>query len=312
METGRPTWRSRAWPVAWTALGVLLMVLLAAGAQGPAAQLLPLGVVGLAVLVSVWAVVRTRRERRAHEDRLAAWAGERAAQAERLRIAADLHDLVSHGLGLITVRAAVAARLTGPGGPAEQAAALADIEEVSRETTTELRRMLTVLRSPDAAAALRPAESLADLPGVVAAARGAGLDASLEVTPPPGVSPGVQLTVCAVVREALSNTARHAGPTAVRVRVRRDGGTVVVTIADDGPAGGWQPRPGAGHGLAGLWERVTALGGTLDAGPDGAGFAVTAALPDHPVDHGEGRLQRASEADLLHDQQRGGGGVVGR
>lgn len=277
METGRPTWSSRAWPAAWAALGLLVVVLMAAGAQGAAAQVLPLVVVGLAVLVSAWAIWRTRRERRDHEDRLAAWAGERAAQAERLRIAGDLHDVVSHGLGLITVRAAVATRLDDP---SEQATALADIEEVSRETTTELRRMLTVLRTPDAAAARRPAESLADLPGIVAAARAAGLDASLDVPEPAGASPGAQLTVCAVVREALSNAARHAGPTRVRVGLRRDGATLVVTVGDDGPAASWTPRPGAGHGLAGLRERVTALGGTLAAGPDGAGFAVVARLPD--------------------------------
>ncbi|TDD68740.1 histidine kinase [Jiangella aurantiaca] len=276
----RPTWSSRAWPVAWAMLFLLVSGLMTVGNQDPATQMLPLVVVGLAVLVSAWAVLRTRRERRAHEDRLAAWAGERAAQAERLRIAGDLHDLVSHGLGLITVRAAVAARLGGPDGPAEQASALADIEAVSRETTTELRRMLTVLRTPEAAAALRPAESLADLPGIVAAARGAGLDATLDLPALDGVSPGVQLTVCAVVREALSNAARHAGPTRVRVGVRRDGGTVVVTAVDDGPADGWEPRPGAGHGLDALRERVTALGGTLDARAEGAGFAVTGQLPD--------------------------------
>jgi two-component system sensor histidine kinase DesK len=280
METGRPTWSSRAWPVAWATLVLLVAMLMTIGVQGRATQLLPLVVVGLAVLVSAWAVLRTRRDRRAHEDRLADWAGERAAQAERLRIAGDLHDLVSHGLGLITVRAAVAARLAGPEGTAEQAAALADIEEVSRETTTELRRMLTVLRTPEAAAALQPAESLADLPRIVAAARGAGLDATLELPALDGVSPGVQLTVCAVVREALSNAARHAGPTTARVSVRRDGETVVVSAADDGPATGWEPRPGAGHGLAGLRERVAAIGGSLAAGTDGDGFAVTARLPD--------------------------------
>ena len=284
METGRPTWSSRAWPVAWATLGLLVAGLMTIGVQDSATRrLVPLTVVGIAVLVTAWAVLRTRRERRAHEDRLASWAGERAAQAERLRIAGDLHDLVSHGLGLITVRAAVAARLTGPDGAAEQARALADIEGVSRETTTELRRMLTVLRTPDTAAALRPAESLADLPGIVAAARGAGLDATLDLPELDGVSSGVQLTVCAVVREALSNAARHAGPTTARVAVRRDGGTggaVTVAVADDGPAAGWEPRPGAGHGLAGLRERVTALGGTLDAGAAGAGFAVTALIPD--------------------------------
>jgi signal transduction histidine kinase len=96
------------------------------------------------------------------------------------------------------------------------------------------------------------------------------------------VSAGAQLTVCAVVREALSNALRHAGPTRARVEVARRGGVLVATVRDDGPVDDAKAHPGAGQGLVGLRERVTALGGTLDAAPQGRGFALTARIPDGP------------------------------
>ncbi|WP_309232233.1 sensor histidine kinase [Micromonospora tarensis] len=197
---------------------------------------------------------RSRADRTAYESRLTAWAASEAVLAERLRIARDLHDIVSHGLGLITVRAAATRHLPKP---AEVQAALTDIEDASRHATAELRRMLTVLREPSAASPRAPVDNLDDLPGIVHGASLAGIRARLTVEPLGPVSQGVQAAVCQTVREALSNAARHAGPTDVRVRVHRDGTYVVVTVADTGPSvDGWRASPGAGHGLAGLRERV--------------------------------------------------------
>jgi two-component system, NarL family, sensor histidine kinase DesK len=283
METDRPTWSSRLWLIATAALVGLVLLLLAGGGRGPAAVMLPIVVAGLAAAVTVWALIRTRSRRKQYEEKLAAWAAERATQAERLHLARDLHDLVSHGLGLITVRAAAARRTTGPEGETERADALADIEQVSRETTTELRRMLTVLRTPGPAP-LRPAVTLDDLPAIVNAAKAAGLMATLGVDDLGEVSPGVQLTVCAVIREALNNTVRHAGLTRASVGVRRDGEVIVVDVNDAGPRQPWQPQPGAGHGLDGLRERVTALGGTVSAVAGEHGFQLLARIPDrdHP------------------------------
>ena len=84
-----------------------------------------------------------------------------------------------------------------------------------------------------------------------------------------------------VVAEALANTARHAGPTRARVTLRREPGRLRIAVVDAGPATGWGPHPGAGQGLRGLHERLTALGGTLTAGPraDAPGFAIEATLP---------------------------------
>jgi two-component system sensor histidine kinase DesK len=282
METDRPTRRSNPGTVA--VLVVLTVVLLVTGGVGPARQIVPIVIVALAITLSVGASLRTRTQRREYEHQLTAWAGERAAQAERLRLARELHDLVSHGLGLITVRAATA-RAVGAGDDEEQLAALADIERTSRETTTELRRMLTILRTPAPghatdAAPLRPVESLAELPAIVQTARDAGLEVTLDLPALGAISPGAQLTACAIVREALHNALRHAGPTHVDVCLHRDGDALVASIRDDGPVTGWTSRPGAGHGLAGLRERLTALGGDLRTDVSGRGFTLTAHIPD--------------------------------
>jgi signal transduction histidine kinase len=280
MDSGQPSWRSRVWAAAFTVLGVLALLLVTTGVERPAVGRV---VAALAVVFTVsllgWALVRTRAQRRRYEEELAAWVAEHAAQTERLRIAADLHDLVSHGLGLITVRAAAARSVRGPDGEAERTGALADIERTSRQTTTELRRMLAVLRAPSVAP-LRPAETLADLPTVVAAANAAGLTVSLRLREVGDVSPGTQLTVCATVREALNNTIRHAGPVDSRIDVRREADSIVVDVEDSGPRDGWRPQRGAGYGLDGLRERVAALGGTLQAGAEDGRFRLTARIPD--------------------------------
>ncbi|MDR7275459.1 sensor histidine kinase [Catenuloplanes atrovinosus] len=254
---------------------VLTLGMCSIGASGPLASVLPPVIAGAAAGAAIWAVRRARADRAAYEARLTAWAASEAVLAERLHIARDLHDIVSHGLGLITVRAAATRHL--PKSP-EVADALTDIEETGRQATAELRRMLGVLRAP--AGALTPVDGLDDLPGIVENAGRAGLRPQLIVTDLGPVSPGVQVTVARTVREALANTARHAGPTDVRVHVHRDGPHVVVTVADGGPAPGWHATPGAGHGLAGLRERVTSLGGTLLTSAVDGGFRVTARIPD--------------------------------
>ncbi|MCW3819768.1 histidine kinase [Micromonospora sp. DR5-3] len=274
----RPTGRSRAVPVAAAVISVLAMAMCTVGAQSPLSVVLPPLIVGTAVATAVWAVWRSRADRIAYESRLTAWAASEAVLAERLRIAHDLHDIVSHGLGLITVRAAATRHLPKS---AEVEAALTDIEDASRHATTELRRMLTVLREPSAASRRAPVENLDDLPGIVHGASLAGLRTRLAVEPLGPVSQGVQVAVCKTVREALSNAARYAGPTDVRVRVHRDETYVVVTVMDSGPSvDGWRASPGAGHGLTGLRERVGSLGGTLSAEHVETGFRLTARIRD--------------------------------
>ncbi|MBL7259965.1 sensor histidine kinase [Paractinoplanes lichenicola] len=271
--SGRPEWRSRAVPVLVAVAAVAVMAMMTTGAEGTAATVVPFVFVGAAVAAAVWAVRRWRADRRAYERRLTEW----AVVEERLKIARDLHDIVSHGLGLITVRAASTRHLAKP---AEVASALTDIEQVSRSATAELRRMLTVLRDKSDAAPKSPASDLATLPEIVRAAEQTGLRTELTVTDLGAVSPGVQQAICQTVREALNNTARHAGPTDVRVVVRRDEEAVVISVVDAGSAPGWRRSPGAGHGLVGLRERITALGGTLAARAKDDGFQLTARIPD--------------------------------
>ena len=247
-----------------------------------------------------------RRDRRVYEQRLAQETAARAVAEDRLVIARELHDAVSGNLGAITVRCAVARRLeTTPDG---LRTALDDVETASREATDALRRMLAVLRdesrppTPGAVTASAPpagagpglAGSLAEAidgarragvrveldAGAVTGAS-AGADAAPGVAVPGGLTAVVSWVAARVVGEALVNTARHAGPTRARVTLLEEPGWLRVRVVDDGPAPGWAPRPGAGQGLRGLGERVTALGGTLTAGPrgDAPGFAVEAVLP---------------------------------
>ncbi|HLU44682.1 MAG TPA: histidine kinase [Natronosporangium sp.] len=285
----RPVLRSRVWLVAASLLAGLGFLLLATGTNHPVGTAVILTTVTAGALTVVaWALVNARRQRRAYEDKLTAWAAERAAQAERLRIARELHDLASHGLGLITVRAAAARTVTGAAGDTERIAALTDIERAGRQATTELRRMLAVLRGPGDEPPLRPAETLDDLPRILDAARSGGVTVTCALADLGEVSASTQLAVCAVVREALANTARHAGPSRAHVTVAREQDAIVVTVTDDGPVPGWMPHSGAGMGLASLHERVSALGGVLHAGRAGRGYRVTARLPE-PTDQAEYR-----------------------
>lgn len=241
-----------------------------------------IGLIGMAAAL-LWAVRRSRDQRRAYEERLTEWAAERAVAQERLKIARDLHDLSSHGLGLITVRASSAAFVDGPDSEVQRAQALQDIERVSRRTMTELRRMLVLLRTPDdASAPLRPADTLAALPGIVADEERHGLIIRFEgprSDDTAELSQGVQMTACAIVREALANALRHAGPTTVHVAVALVDDDLLVDIRDDGPQPGWRAELGAGHGLTGLRERVATHGGTLMVAPEGEGFRVRAGIP---------------------------------
>ena len=271
------------------------------------AQMTVLLVMAGLVAASLWL---RRRDRRAHERRLTQETAARAVAEDRLVIARELHDAVSGNLGAITVRCAVARRLeTTPDG---LRTALDDVETASREATDALRRMLAVLRDenrppmPGALAAIPAGDAAAAGPGpvnslaealleLIGRARRTGvavdLDAEAHIGADAGVAQAEAMTdglpaptaqaATRVVAEALANTARHAGPTRARVTLRREPGRLCIAVVDDGPATGWESHPGAGQGLRGLHETLTALGGTLTAGPraDAPGFVVEAILP---------------------------------
>ncbi|MFC4145510.1 sensor histidine kinase [Micromonospora mangrovi] len=202
----------------------------------------------------------------------------RLADAERLRVAREVHDVVGHGLAAIHLQAEVALHLLAR-RPEQAEAALTAISRTSREALDELRVTLTVVRRDEPAGERAPTPGLAQLPQLRDRLAGAGLPVTVEVTGEPRALPvAVDLAAYRVVQEALTNVLRHAGPATATVRLQHapTGVTVEVTDTGRGPVG----APGAGHGLAGMRERVTALGGTCTAGPaPGGGFRVSARLP---------------------------------
>jgi signal transduction histidine kinase len=199
-----------------------------------------------------------------------------AVHLERRRIAAELHDLVGHSLGVLLLHV-TGARRRIEDDPAGATEALRRAESIGRAGLAEIRRSVAALRD-EAGTSLAPATTAADVPALVAATAAAGCPARLRVDGELAeVEPITGLAVYRVVQESLANAARHAPGAAVTASVSVRAGDVEVVVADaGGPA---PPRGPAGVGLVGMRERVEALGGTLAAGPAGPGWEVRAVLP---------------------------------
>jgi signal transduction histidine kinase len=214
---------------------------------------------------------RTQREAREREEE-----HRRRLADERLRIARELHDTLAHSLVAINVRASVAADL---GDSQDPSAALHDIKEASATALHDLRDTLGLLRERDDAAPTAPALDLESLPGLIDNTRAAGLrtDTKLEIFGAP-VPPAIGRAAFRIVQEALTNVLRHAEASRALVRVGERAGVLTIEVTDDGRANGIAATPG--HGLRGMAERATALGGYVDAGPrDEGGWRVSAELP---------------------------------
>ncbi|MEU4620753.1 histidine kinase [Actinoplanes sp. NPDC023801] len=240
-------------------------------------------VVVLLGVVTAWVIGDSVRQRRRHAAEKVEQAEARAVEAERLRIARELHDMVAHSIAVIAVQAGVGRRVIDT-QPAEARTALANIEDTSRDTAAALRRMLGTLRRTDTAAGPAPrdpAPGLADLDGLVVRSAQAGVEVRVrrEGEPAP-LPPDIDLSAFRIVQEAVTNVIRHAGAGHCDVGIRRDGDTLAIEVADDGTGAGNGPGTGGGNGLTGMRERVSLLGGEFTAGPrpDG-GFLVTARIP---------------------------------
>ncbi len=224
----------------------------------------------------MWQLHLREVEQRAEEaERTRDEAARRRAVEERLRIARELHDSLTHSISVIQVQAGVAVHLARKRGE-EVPAALLAIQEAGADAARELRATLGVLRSVDDTGA----SGLAGLPGLVSRSRAAGLPVTVTVTGAERPLPAdVDQAVYRIVQEALTNITRHAGPARATVSLRYGAGALTVQIDDDGKAP--QAKPAAsGLGLIGMRERVSALGGRLEAGPQpGGGFRVRAELP---------------------------------
>jgi signal transduction histidine kinase len=220
-----------------------------------------------------------------------------AAALEQTRIARELHDVVAHHVSLIAVQSEAAASLL-PGRPADAAKSVEIIGQTARETLTELRRLLGVLRAPAGLAgpaglgglvglgglgglgghaSTSPAPSISALDEVLAGVRKAGIAVNLTVEGSPGkLPPGVDLAAYRIVQEALTNTVRHSGASEAAVVISHEPGYVTVSVTDTGPGpaapagavAGWPAGPAAA-GVAGAPNGSSAR----PAGPVGFGLA---------------------------------------
>ncbi|WP_181139967.1 sensor histidine kinase [Streptomyces sp. Ru71] len=274
-----------------------------------AADYTPTGVLAIvlcSVVVVLGTALRGRREARVQlEQQTTLTAEERARRAlleERNRIARELHDVVAHHMSVISIQAQVAPLLVED-PPQELKDNLAGIRQNALEALTELRRVLGVLRSElpddlgmlgqggDVAAAVpdAPQPTLDQLDSLIENTRAAGLEVRTDIqgraVPYP---PGVELSAYRIVQESLSNAMRHAPGSAVRVEVVHFPDGLFLSIINSRPTRPASESPGTGHGLLGMRERASMLGGHVVYTPTlHGGFAVSAFLPRDGRPRGE-------------------------
>ena len=204
-----------------------------------------------------------------------------AVTQERMRIARELHDIVSHGLSLMIVQAA-AAELALTGDQISAHASLTAVQEVGREALGEMQRLLGLLRWAGDDDGLAPQPSIESLDRLVDQVRHAGLpiEFTIEGHVRP-LSPGLDVCVYRVVQEALTNVVAHARTAPTRALLRYGAESIDVEVVNGAGNGAQTIKPaGQGHGLVGLRERVSVFGGDLRFGPTPTGgFEVLANLP---------------------------------
>ncbi|MCA2220107.1 histidine kinase [Nonomuraea aurantiaca] len=277
--------------IAWAA------VLAVQSEAGPGLTAISVYAVAGAAPVAVGYALRLRADRAVQALRLQSAREERARAQEAARIARDVHDIVGHHLSAIRLQAVGARRALGGRDP-EADRALGGIAGLSAEALAEIRAMLaTLVRSETENEAHRP--GIADLATLAERSGGSEFVVALDVGPhlDGTLSAETELCVYRVVQEALTNAARHSAAGSASVKVRAGGRRIIVTVDDPGPPHGSPGHdtgdgrvPHGGRGLAGMHERVTALGGRCHAGPNGkGGWRVRADLPPRPPDPSEER-----------------------
>lgn len=275
-----------------TYAALVMQASLGSDIDAPLATLLGMTALPVAAGRYLAGVQRSRRvaEERAADAEARRTVETRAARlAERAHLARDLHDIIAHHVGAMTLRASVGRLALDSGGdPAAARAALADVATTGRQALDELRGVLAVLRDPDAVEAGVGSALVTDpdatLVDAVDRLRTAGVPVTAEVDPRlADTSLLVRTTVVRVVQEALTNVLKHTGPgTEATVRITVSGtGAVRAVIENTPPPGpGPVPLPASGQGLDGMRQRVAVLAGTLAAGPTSeSGWRVEANLP---------------------------------
>ncbi len=251
------------------------------------------------LVVAVVLAVRLRAARRASARALEerGWllereresAAQHAVDAERARIARELHDIVSHNVSVMLVQAGAARRVLDA-APEDAAAALLAVEAAGRDTMTELRHLLGVLAPPpdgSEPAELSPQPSLSRLSPLIDRIAFAGLPVEVRISGEPRPLPsGVDLTAYRIIQEALTNALKHGAGQKAEVTVRYADRYLRVEVLNSGPSvlsSGARPDPAdtdEGRGLLGLQQRVRVFGGDLDARRRlGGGFRVRARIP---------------------------------
>jgi len=229
----------------------------------------------MGVALRSWkAYIREVEQRAEDAERTRDEVARRRTVEERLRIARELHDSLTHSISVINLQAGVAAHLARKRGE-EPPPALLAIQEAGSDAVRELRSTLDVLRRDGGT----QGAGLDGLAALVDRARASGLATTLTVEGEPRALPAeVERTAYRVVQEALTNVGKHAGPATTTVHVGYGTSCLTVRVDDDGKVFGEPPVPG--YGLTGMRERIVALGGTLSAEPrPGRGFSVRAELP---------------------------------
>jgi signal transduction histidine kinase len=228
-------------------------------------------------------VRRLSEQRTALAEALAELAGEQArreeeaVEAERRRIAAEMHDVVAHAVSLMTVQVG-AVRMQLEAGSAVVPSQLRAAEDTGRRAVAELRRALGVMRGAGEAGALEPVPDLQALPALVTRFLDAGLHVDVHAQLPEGLPDSLELAAYRIVQESLTNVLKHAGQVSVAVAVERVEADLVVRVRN---APGRVPSLArGGHGLVGMRERVAMFGGAVDArATSDGGFEVVARLP---------------------------------
>jgi signal transduction histidine kinase len=236
---------------------------------------------GILIVLGVGESLRTRREQFSEISRRIAERKQSEVQAERVRIARELHDVLAHSLSQINVQAGVGLHLMDK-QPDKAKDALASIKETSKTALDEVRSVLGILRAEggaDPSAPLLPEPDLSRLAGLAASIGAQGVAVDVRNTIRPEAPAAVQLALYRIAQESLTNVLRHARATSVTVVARETDGVYAIDITDNGI--GSPPRhDSGGRGLLGMHERAELLGGTLSAGPlDSGGFRVSALIP---------------------------------
>ena len=220
-------------------------------------------------------------ERAARMEREREEEARRAVASERARIARELHDVVAHSVGLMTVQAG-AANLVFAKNPDAALSSLSSIERTGRLALGELRRLLGVLRTEDEGGDLSPQPSLDRFHELVAELEEAGVEVDVTVEGDFQTLPAaLGLSAYRILQEGLTNVLKHAGPAArAEVVIRRTQDQLILSVVDDGRVSSEGFKVAGGHGLIGMRERVALFGGRMSTGPRrGGGYFVRTVIP---------------------------------